>query len=67
MLKIENVYKTFTAGTVNEKKALRGLMRSFFIWFMTVISPAILSLIAQLHILPIFMRNRSLWKNDMLM
>ena len=25
MLKIENVYKTFNAGTVNEKKALRGL------------------------------------------
>ena len=25
MLKIENVFKTFNAGTVNEKKALRGL------------------------------------------
>ncbi|MBP3673316.1 MAG: ABC transporter ATP-binding protein [Oscillospiraceae bacterium] len=25
MLKIENVYKTFNAGTVNEKKALQGL------------------------------------------
>ena len=25
MLKIENVYKTFNAGTVNEKKALKGL------------------------------------------
>ena len=25
MLKIENVHKTFNAGTVNEKKALRGL------------------------------------------
>ena len=25
MLKIENLCKTFNAGTVNEKKALRGL------------------------------------------
>ena len=25
MLKIENVYKTFNAGTVNEKVALQGL------------------------------------------
>ena len=25
MLKIENVYKTFNAGTVNEKRALQGL------------------------------------------
>ena len=25
MLKIENVFKTFNAGTVNEKKALQGL------------------------------------------
>ena len=25
MLKIENVFKTFNPGTVNEKKALRGL------------------------------------------
>ena len=25
MLKIENVYKTFNAGTVNEKVALKGL------------------------------------------
>ena len=25
MLKLENVFKTFNAGTVNEKKALRGL------------------------------------------
>ena len=25
MLKIENIYKTFNAGTVNEKKALQGL------------------------------------------
>ena len=25
MLKIENIYKTFNAGTVNEKIALKGL------------------------------------------
>ena len=25
MLKIENVYKTFNPGTINEKKALQGI------------------------------------------
>ena len=25
MLKLKNIYKTFNAGTVNEKMALRGL------------------------------------------
>ena len=28
MLEIKNIYKTFNAGTVNEKRALNGLSRN---------------------------------------